>query len=82
MENTENKTELIKSEAFENALVSAANLKMENLTSVKTRNKDNYSRFYDIMVMSRRDIQSILDRRKKDRTDDDKSACMTERFPF
>lgn len=71
MENTENKTELIKSEAFENALVSAANLKMENLTSVKTRNKDNYSRFYDIMVMSRKDIQSILDRRKKDRTDDD-----------
>lgn len=77
MENTENKTELIKSEAFENALVSAANLKMENLTSVKTRNKNNYSRFYDIMVMSRRDIQTILDKRKKDRSDDDNNKIKT-----
>lgn len=63
------KTELIKGEEFEKALSDAAELKRENITSVKSRNRDNYSRFYDIMLMSRRDIQSILDKRKKDRTD-------------
>lgn len=71
MENNQTKTDLIKGEEFEKALSDAAKVKRENLTSVKTRNKDNYSRFYDIMVMSRKDIQNILDNRKKDRTDAD-----------
>ena len=69
MDNTQSKTDLIKCDEFEKALTDAANLKKENLTSVKTRNKDNYSRFYDLMVMSRTDIQSILDMKKKDRTE-------------
>lgn len=71
MEKTENKTDLIMGDEFERALVDAANLKKENLTSVKSRNKDNYARFYDIMLMSRNDIQQILDKKRKDRTDSD-----------
>lgn len=71
MDNTQSKTDLIKCDEFEKALTDAANLKKENLTSVKTRNKDNYSRFYDLMVMSRTDIQTILDTKKKDRTEAD-----------
>ena len=70
MENTD-KTTLIKGDEFEKALLDAANVKKENLTSVKNRNKDNYTRFYDIMVVTRPDIQSLLDKRKKDRTDDE-----------
>jgi hypothetical protein len=69
MENSTDKTTLIKSDEFERALLDAANVKKENLTSVKSRNKDNYSRFYDISLMARNDIQSILDKKKKDRTD-------------
>ena len=71
MENKTDKTSLIVGDEFENALLDAANVKKENLTSVKNRNKDNYSRFYDIMLMSRRDVQAILDKRKKDRADDE-----------
>lgn len=72
MENTassQDKTTLIKGDEFEKALVDAANVKKENLTSVKTRNKDNYTRFYELVVTTRRDIQNIMDKRKKDRTD-------------
>lgn len=71
MENKTDKTSLIVGDEFEKALLDAANVKKENLTSVKSRNKDNYSRFYDIVLMSRRDVQTILDKRKKDRTDDE-----------
>lgn len=71
METTANKTELIKGDEFEKALIDAANVKIENLTSVKSRNKDNYSRFYELILMTRNDIQSILDKSKKHRTDDE-----------
>ena len=71
MENQIDKTTLIRGDEFEKALLDAANVKKENLTSVKSRNKDNYSRFYEIVLATRRDIQSILDKKKKDRTDDE-----------
>ena len=72
MKTPETKTrQLIMGDEFEKALVDAANLKKENLTSVKTRNKDNYARFFDIMLMSRNDVQQILDKKRKDRTDSD-----------
>lgn len=77
MENTassQDKTTLIKGDEFEKALVDAANVKKENLTSVKTRNKDNYTRFYELVVTTRRDIQNIMDKRKKDRTDVENDA--------
>ena len=64
-------TELIKSDAFENALTEAANVKKETLTSCKDRNKNNYSHFHDVMLMSRKDIQSILDMKKRNRSDED-----------
>ena len=66
-----NKTNLILSDEFEKALVSAAEIKNNNISMCKTRNKDNYIQFYELMLASRRDIQSILDMRKKNRTDDD-----------
>jgi len=71
MDSQTTKAELIKGDEFERALLDAANVKRENLTSLKTRNRDNYARFYDIMLMSRNDIQSILDAKRKDRTDAD-----------
>lgn len=69
METNNTKIDLIKGDEFEKALIDAANIKKENVTSVKTRNRMNYSRYYDIVLMSRRDIQNILDKKKKDRTD-------------
>ena len=66
-----NKTNLILSDEFEKALISAAEIKNNNISMCKTRNKDNYIQFYELMLASRRDIQSILDMRKKNRTDDD-----------
>ena len=65
------KTALISGEEFEKALTEAANVKKENLTSVRTRNKDNYNRFYEIMLVSTPEIQSILYKKRKDRSDDD-----------
>jgi len=67
----EDRKELICGEEFEKALVQAANLKKEIETSCKSRNKDNYSRFYEMMLMSRKDIEEINGKRKRDRTDED-----------
>lgn len=66
--------DLIVGDEFEKALSDAAEVKRESLTSLKERNRDNYSRFYEVMLMSRKDIQEILDRRSRDRTDSDKEA--------
>lgn len=66
------KTDLICSEEFDKALESAAEIKKETLTSCKEQNKVNYDRFYEIMVMSDNDINQILDKKVKDRTDSEK----------
>lgn len=66
------KKDLILSDDFEKAVESASDIRKSLLTSVKTRNKDNFDRFYDIMVTGNRHIQDILDKRAKDRTDTEK----------
>ena len=62
---------LILSEDFDKALTDGADIKSEIHGTMKQRIKNNYERFYDIMLMSRTDIQSICDKRKKDRTPDE-----------
>jgi len=66
------KKDLILSDDFEKAVESASNIRKSLLTSVKTRNRNNFDRFYDIMVTGNRHIQDILDKRAKDRTDTEK----------
>lgn len=60
--------ELICSEDFENALSEGVTKYNEIDGSLKNRNKDNYAFFYDIMLKSRTDVQSALDKKKRDRT--------------
>ncbi len=60
--------ELICSEDFENALNEGVSKYNEIDGSLKSRNKDNFSFFYDIMLKSRNDVQSALDKRKRERT--------------
>ena len=68
--NTENiQKTLINSEVFDNALTSGSKIKDEIDVAIKTRNKNNYNIFFDILLHSRTDIQSILDKKKKNRTD-------------
>jgi hypothetical protein len=59
---------LIVSEEFDKALTAGADIKSEIHGTMKQRVKNNYERFYDIMLVSRNDIQSICDKKKKDRT--------------
>lgn len=56
---------------FENVLSAAAEERKEILTSCKTRAKSNYEKFYEASLVCRRDIEEILDKRKKDRTDEE-----------
>jgi len=65
------KKELIESEEFENALNTAAEIKNEKISLCKSRNKNNYAQFYELMLASNREIQSILDMKKKNRSDAD-----------
>lgn len=60
--------ELICSEDFENALSEGVSKYNEIDGSLKNRNKDNYALFYDIMLKSRTDVQSALDKKKRNRT--------------
>lgn len=72
MMNTENiQKTLINSEVFDNALTSGSKIKDEIDVAIKTRNKNNYNIFFDILLHSRTDIQSILDKKKKNRTDEE-----------
>lgn len=66
------KTDLICSEDFDKLLDQAVSIKKEIQTSCKDRDRQNYSRFYELMLLSRNDISDILDKRNKDRTDDEK----------
>ena len=73
MENPSKDT-IVLGEDFGKAIDSAAELKKETLTLCKSRNRNNYVHFYDLMVASNREIQSILDMKAKDRKDVDKST--------
>ena len=67
----EKRTELMNSEEFDNAILEGAELKKTILTTYKQQNKTEFDRFYETMVDARLDIQDILDKKKKNRTDDD-----------
>lgn len=64
----ENGKRLICSEKFDDALAEGVTRLNEIEGSLKSRNKDNYSLFYDLMLKSRTDVQSALYRRKRERT--------------
>lgn len=72
MENS-NRDSIVLGEDFGKAIDAAAELKKETLTLCKSRDKNNYDHFYDLMVASNREIQSILDMKPKDRKDTEKS---------
>lgn len=66
-----NREELIKGEDMEKALVEAAEIKMNILTTYKEQDKTNFEQFYETVLHSRKDITDILDKKKKNRTDAD-----------
>lgn len=63
--------ELLKSPEFEQALIEGAECKKTIVTTYKEQNKANYERFYDVMLDANEEIQRILDKKKKNRTEDD-----------
>ena len=67
----QDRVELIQSEDMDKALENAAEIKINILTSCKERDKSNYEQFYETVLHSRQDIIDILDKKKKNRTDDE-----------
>lgn len=65
------KKELIESDEFENALNTAAEIKNEKISLCKSRNKNNYAQFYELMIASNREIRGILEMKRKNRSDAD-----------
>ena len=65
------KKELIESDEFENALNTAAEIKNEKISLCKSRNKNNYAQFYELMLASNREIRGILEMKRKNRSDAD-----------
>ena len=68
----DSRTKAILGDDFSKAIDSAAELKKETLTLCKSRNRNNYDHFYQLMVASNREIQSILDMKPKDRKEAEK----------
>lgn len=66
--NPDHKT-LIQSKEFEDALLEGAEYKKTIVTTYKQQNKSNYERFYEVMLGANTEVQSILDKKKKNRTD-------------
>lgn len=66
------KEDLLNSDEFNKAIDAAANLKKEIVTSCKDRNRNNFDRLYDVMVRSNPDIEEILSKKNRNRTDVDK----------
>lgn len=65
------KKELLKTEAFENALLEGAEYKKDIMTTYKQQNKACFERFSSVMIEAAPEIKQLLEKRKKDRTDDD-----------
>ena len=59
---------LICSDEFDKALSKGSDIKSEIHGAMKQRSRTNYERFYDIMLLCNPEIQSICDKRKKERT--------------
>ena len=66
------KKELMNSSEFNDAILAGAELKKTSNAVFKTQNKVEFERFYETMLKSRPDIQEILGKRRKNRTDSDK----------
>ena len=65
------KNKLIRSEEFDKALDEAAEIKKETLTLCKSRKRNNFVHFHDVMVVSNPKIQSLLDTKKSHRSQQD-----------
>ena len=68
-----NREELIKGEDMEKALVEATEIKKTILTTYKDQDKANYEQFYQTCLNASQEIQEILGKKKKNRTDDDEA---------
>ena len=68
---TDNK-QLMKSDEFNNAILEGVEYKKNILTSYRDQNKNNRERFEEFMITLDQDIQSILNKKGKNRTDSDK----------
>lgn len=66
--------ELIKGEDMEKALTEAAEVKKNILTTYKEQDKTNYEQFYATCLHANSEIQDILDKKKKNRTDAEEEA--------
>ena len=71
MLNEDNIATLLESDEFKNAVEEGVALNSDTVTSCKSRDKDNFERFYELMLDSDEEMQQILDKRKKNRTDDE-----------
>lgn len=66
---SDNKTILIVSEEFEKVLEEGAEYKKEVLTTCKQRNKSDYSSYCEIMYAANHEVEAILAKKKKNRTE-------------
>lgn len=64
-----NNLTLISSEEFEKVLEEGANYKKEVLTTYKQRNKSDYHSYCEIMYAANHEVESILNKKKKNRTE-------------
>ena len=65
------KKKLLKTEAFEKALLEGAEYKKGIMTTYKQQNKACFERFSSVMIEAAPEVKQLLEKRKKDRTDDD-----------
>lgn len=72
MENQVTKQDLLKSDEFDNAITEGAEYKKDMVSSYRTQNKQNFTRFYEVMLEANDEVKKILDTKKKNRTDSDK----------
>lgn len=66
--------DLIKGEEMEKALSEAAEIKKTILTTYKERDKSNVDQFYETVLRTRPDINEIMSKKKKNRTDEENKA--------
>ena len=68
-----NREELVKGEQMDKALAQAAEIKREILTTHKERDKNNFEQFFATCVHADSEIQEILGKKKKKRTDEEEA---------
>lgn len=71
MANDMTKEELLKSDELDNAISEGAECKKDIMTSYRTQNKQNFSRFYEVMLEANEEVKKILETKKKNRSDAD-----------